>query len=90
MNESSLIELLQTMNPDVLGATLVVGTIFFFMSLIVSVVTVCNTLTHIVALRSNKSLVQDLLSKGYSVDDVERLVYGPSGWKKLTLSLIHI
>lgn len=84
------IELLQNMNPDVLGAAMILGTILFFVTVVVSIVTICQTITRLAVVRSNKSLVQDLLSKGYSVDDVERLVYGQAGWNKLTRAIRKI
>lgn len=80
-------QVLQEMNPDVLGAAMILGTILFFVTLIITIITICQTINQLAVLRSNKSLMQDLLSKGYSVDDVERLVYGPGGWSKLTRAL---
>ena len=33
--------------------------------------------------RMHKEFIQDLLAKGYSAEDVERLVYGGKGWNKV-------
>ena len=84
---SPIFDLLQSLDPDVLGAALIVGTILFFVSVIVSVVTICTTFTNLAAMKNNRALVEDLLNKGYSVDDVERLVYGQGGLGKLSRAL---
>ena len=81
---SAFIELLQSLDRDVLGAVFIVGTVLFFVTVITSVVTICKTLSNLAAIKSNRTMVEDLLSKGYSVDDVERLVYGQGGFDKLS------
>jgi len=50
----------------------------------VTIVTISRTIQDIVLVRGNRRMVEDLLAKGYTVDDVERLVYGQNRWNMLT------
>ena len=73
---SSIFSILRDINPEMLGAVMILATIGFFVTSIVTVVTICSTWNNMTALRMHHNLVKDLLSQGYSVEDIERLVYG--------------
>ncbi len=73
-------ELLKHVDGEILGAVFILGTIGIFISFIVVVVSIARTWNNIAVARLNQNLVQELLAKGLTVDDVERLVYGSQGW----------
>ncbi len=86
-SQSEFFEFLRSIDSDMVGAMMIVGTIFFFVTLIVAMVTISRTVQDIVLIRSNRKMVEQLLASGYSVDDVERLVYGQNRWNVLTRML---
>ena len=47
-----------------------------FVISIVTVVTLSSSVTHVKVMKLHQSMVKDLLSQGYSVDDIERLTMG--------------
>lgn len=67
---------------DLLGVVLILSTIGFFLSFIVVVVSVARTWNNIAMVRMTHSLVHELLSQGYTVEDVERLAVGGPRWKQ--------
>lgn len=75
-SNSEFLEFLKLIDSDILGVVFIIGTIGFFVSLIVMVVAITRTWNNIAMVRMNQRLVQELLQKGYSVDDIERLAYG--------------
>ena len=74
--QSDLMEVLQIFDNDLLGAVLVLMTIGTFVTVIVSIVSITRTWNNLSQIRMNQALVKDLLNQGYSVDEIERLVYG--------------
>lgn len=80
--KSDFIEILQLFDNDLLGVVLVLTTIGTFVTLIVSVLSIVRTWNNIAQMRMNQSLVKELLNQGYSVDDIERIVYGGQQWGK--------
>lgn len=79
-HNSEFLEFLKLLDNDILGVALIIGTIGTFVSFIVVVVSVTRTWNNISITRMNQRLVQELLQKGYSVDDIERLAYGGGAW----------
>jgi hypothetical protein len=73
---SEFVEVLRLFDNDLLGVVLVLATIGTFVTLIVSVISISRTWNNLAQIRMNQSLVKDLLNQGYSVEDIERLVYG--------------
>jgi hypothetical protein len=82
-------EMLKHIDGDILGAVFVIGTIGIFVSFIVVVVSIARTWNNIAVVRMNQTLVQDLLEKGYTVDDIERLAYGGQNWSRKFRQLFH-
>lgn len=80
--QSEFIEFLKLFDDEVLGAVFIIGTIGIFISFITLVVSVTRTWNNIAMVRMNQRLVQELLQKGYSVDDIERLAYGGNVWRQ--------
>ena len=77
---NSLFSLIKEINPEMLGVVMILATIGIFVATIVTVVTICSTWSNMSMMRMSHSLVKDLLNQGYSVDDIDRLVYGNQGW----------
>ena len=78
--KSEFIEFLELFDNDLLGVVLVLMTIGTFVTVIVSIVSITRTWNQIAHQRMNQAMMKDLLNQGYSVDDVERLVYGAPRW----------
>lgn len=81
-SNSEFIEFLKLFDNDILGVVFIMGTVGIFVSFIVVVVTIARTWNNIATARMNQRLVQELLQKGYSVDDIERLAYGGNFWSQ--------
>lgn len=75
-SNSEFLEFLGMIDNDILGVVFIIGTIGIFVSFIVTVVSIARTWNNIAMVRMNQRLVQDLLQKGYSVDDIERIAFG--------------
>lgn len=76
VESSGFMELLQSVDKELLGTVMILGTIGFFVSIIVCVCTISSTITNLRVVKMHNTMVQDLLQKGYSVDDIERLTMG--------------
>lgn len=61
---------------DALGVILILATIGLIVTLIVTVVCVCRLINNFHIVKMHHRLVNELLQKGYSVDDIERLTVG--------------
>ena len=88
-SNSEFLEFLRLIDSDILGVVFIIGTIGFFVSFIVMVVSITRTWNNIATVRMNQRLVQDLLQKGYSVDDIERLAYGGHAWSQRVSKMIQ-
>ena len=74
--KSSSFELLERIDPDILGAVAILSVIMFFVLLVTSVVTICRTYQNVTLARMQSQMLNDLLAKGYSVDEIQQLIYG--------------
>ena len=81
-SNSEFLEFLKLIDGDILGVVFIIGTIGLFVSFIVLVASIARTWNNIAMVRMNQRLVKELLEKGYSVDDIERLAYGGQAWSQ--------
>ncbi len=81
-SNSEFLEFVKLIDGDVLGAVFIIGTVGIFVSFIVLVVSIARTWNNIAVVRMNQRLIQELLQKGYSVDEIERLAYGGFAWRQ--------
>ena len=88
-SSSGSLELLQSLNPDALSAVLILATIGTFVTAIITVVTITGAITNARVMKLHHSMVKDLLSQGYSVDDIERHTMGGSGLGKQVTKLVR-
>ena len=87
--QNDFFELLQHIDEEFLGAILVIATVGFFITAIVSVVTLARTVNNVALTRMQHSMVKNLLAQGYSVEDTERLAYGNYRWGHKLRHFIH-
>ena len=73
---SESFQLLERIDPDFLGAIAMVTTIFSFILMITTVVTVCRTYQKVALARMQNQMINELLAKGYSVDEIQQIVLG--------------
>lgn len=72
---SDFFRLIEKIDPDFLGAILLVSSILTFLLLIVSVVFVLRTIQNVSLAKMQNQMVNELLAKEYSVDEIQQLVY---------------
>jgi len=89
VHESGTFDLLQSLNPEALSAALILAIIGTFVTMIIAIVTITGATTNMRVLKLHHSMVKDLLSQGYSVDDIERLTMGGSGLGKQVKKLVR-
>lgn len=73
---TGIVRLAERIDPDILGAMGIVGSILFFALLIITVITVSRTVQNIALAKMQNKLINDLLANGYSVDEIQQLVSG--------------
>ncbi len=88
--ESDFIEVLRQIDDDVLGAVMILSTIGFFLTLLVTIVGVIRTFNNVTLTRMNHNMVSGLLAKGYSVEEVERLTYGNQRWGNKLRNVVRL
>ena len=71
-----ILSLAERIDPDFLGAIGMVTTVMFFVLMIVSVVTLCRTYQNVSLAKLQNQMINDLLAKGYSVDEIQQLMGG--------------
>ncbi len=81
-SDSELFQFLKTLDQDVISAAVILIVIGSFGSLIAISITWLEARKKIKLARIQKETVDDLLNRGYSLNEVERLVFGQSGWDK--------
>lgn len=68
--------IVERVDPDALGAMMVLSVIGGVFALVAIVWMVSRMITNIFAHRENTRLVTDLLNRGYSPDEIQKLVAG--------------
>lgn len=79
---SELIEFLKTVDQELLGAAVILTIIGTFASIITITVTLIESRKKIRLAKLQKETVDDLLNRGYGLEEVERIVFGQSNWDK--------
>lgn len=79
---SELLEFLKSLDQDLLGVAVILTIIGIFGSVITVSVTLIEARKKVKLARLQKETVDDLLSRGYSLEEVERIVFGQSNWDK--------
>ena len=72
---SQFFEIIQRIDPDFLGSIGLVVAILTFVLLIVSVIFSLRTIQNISMAKMQNQMVNELLAKGYSVQEIQQLVY---------------
>lgn len=73
---SSFFDLFQKVDPDFLGVMGILTTVFTFVFLMVAISTISRTIQNISIARMQNQMINELLAKGYSVQDIQQLVHG--------------
>lgn len=81
-SNSELLEFLKTVDQELLGAAVILTIIGTFASLIAISVTLIESRKKIKLAKIQKETVDDLLNRGYGLEEVERIVFGQSNWDK--------
>ncbi len=74
--QSSFFQLAERIDSDLLGAIAMVSSILFFLVMTISIVTITRTVQNITLAKMQNQLLNELLAKGYSVDEIHQLVTG--------------
>ncbi len=78
-----MLELLKSLDSDVVGAALILSVIGAAAMSITVVCLIADTFKSITMAKMQKSMIEDMLAKGFTPEEVERLVYGGKAWHKL-------
>ena len=73
---SDLFKLIERTDPELLGAIALISVVLAFALSITMVVTICRTYQNITLAKLQSRMLNDLLAKGYSVGEIQQLVYG--------------
>lgn len=80
---SNPIELLNGVDPDMLGVVLLMVVILSFASLIAITVTLIEAIKSVLLARQSRKLIRELLEQGFSPTEVAQLVSDQSRWSKV-------
>ncbi len=75
-------DVLSRLDPDIIGACLILGVIGSVGIIITTVVAITDTYKSITMAKISKAMVEDLLARGYSPEEIERLLHGDKAWNK--------
>lgn len=75
-SQSGLIGIIDRMDPDLIGAIGIIGTVFFFIFAIVAVTSITRAVQMIALAKMQRKLIQEMLAKGYSCNDISMLING--------------
>ena len=75
-SEGDLIGILNRLDSEMVGALAIVGTVLFFILAVVTIRTITGAIQRITLARMQRSLIQDMLAKGYSCEEINMLVNG--------------
>lgn len=75
-SESGLIGILNKVDSDIVGAMGIVSIVFSFIFAIVAVTSITHTIQAITMAKMQRNLIQDMLAKGYSCDEINMLING--------------
>ena len=97
-SEPPVFQLMQRIDPALLGTIGLVATILTFLLFIIAMTTICRTYQNVALARMHNQMINELLAKGYSVDEIQQLVSGQRrsvmtrffDGHRQSLSLIHI
>jgi hypothetical protein len=79
MNPSFLLgqsEILHRIDSGALSVVSILAVIGTFVLAVVVVVCITTTIQRIIAVRESNKLILELLNRGYSAEEIERVVYG--------------
>lgn len=81
-SDAHFFEFLQSLNPDMVGVCMLLTVIGVFGTIIAVSVTLIESRKRIRLAQIQKETVDDLLNRGYALEDIQKLVHGQSGWDK--------
>lgn len=82
-SKSGISSILNSMDPDIMSAIVILGLIFSFVIAIVSIIAILGTYQKVTISKMTNELVRDLLEKGYNAEEIAKVVHGPSGWDRV-------
>lgn len=75
--------ILTRIDGDILGVCMILATIGGFALMITTVAMVADIVKSIAMAKMSKQMIEDLMNKGYSASEIERLVYGEPKWNRV-------
>ncbi len=74
--DSSLIQLFERVDPDFIGVIGILTVVMAFVFSIVLVVTSARAIQNITLARMHRSMINDLLDRGFAIDEIQQLLNG--------------
>ena len=81
--ESELYQLLTQLPEEALAAVFILGVIFSFATIIVTVISFAVSFRSVRLAQLSKDLIEELIAKGYTPQEITALVHGPNRWSKI-------
>ena len=81
--QNEFLAFLNRLPEEAIVALLILSLIFTFITVFITTLTLIDYKKSTTLARMSKEMIEDLLAKGYSPEEIEPLVHGTSGWKKM-------
>ena len=81
--QNEFLAFLSQLPEEALVAVVILSMVFTFITILVTTLTIVDYLKTTTLARMSKEMVEELLAKGYTPQEIEPLVHGTSGWKKM-------
>lgn len=81
--QSELLTFLGDLPSEAVAAMFILAIIFTFITVIATTLATIDMFKSIALAKLSKQMVDELLAKGYTPQEIEPLVNGSSGWKKM-------
>lgn len=80
---NDVLRLFQSLPEEAVAAMFILGIVFTFVTVLVISLSAIDSYKSITLAKLSKQMVEELLAKGYTPQEIEPLVNGTSGWKKM-------
>jgi hypothetical protein len=81
--QSEFMELLSRIPGEALGAVLILSVILSFITILATIMSIVDYHKKTSLARMSKEMIEQLLAKGYTPQEIEPLVNGSNPWKKM-------
>ena len=81
-SRSEFIEFMSSLDPDTVGVMLILTVIGFFVGSTVVLIVLIEARKSVKLAKIQQEMVEDLVNRGFSPEEIHKLVRGENGWDK--------